>query len=99
MSMGKKVDHLPRRRAEAKKMGGEARLQRQKERGKLDARARIDLLLDPRSFQEIGLLATHLGKLDPATPADGVVCGTGWIEGRPVCGASYDFTVQAGSTG
>ena len=97
--MRKKVDGLLRRRAEAKKMGGEARLQRQKERGKLDARARIDLLLDPRSFQEIGLLGTHLGKLDSPTPADGVICGTGWIEGRPVCVASYDFTVQGGSIG
>jgi acetyl-CoA carboxylase carboxyltransferase component len=99
MSMRKKVDALRRRRAEAKKMGGEARLQRQKERGKLDARARLDLLLDPASFQEIGLLGTHLGKLDSPTPADAVVCGTGWIEGRPVCVASYDFTVQGGSIG
>ncbi len=97
--MRKKVDDLLRRRAEAKKMGGEARLQRQKERGKLDARARIDLLLDPRSFQEIGLLGTHLGKLDSPTPADGVICGTGWIEERPVCVASYDFTVLGGSIG
>ena len=97
--MRKKVDDLLRSRAEAKKMGGEARLQRQKERGKLDARARIDLLLDPRSFQEIGLLGTHLGKLDSPTPADGVICGTGWIEERPVCVASYDFTVLGGSIG
>jgi acetyl-CoA carboxylase carboxyltransferase component len=99
MSMRKKVDDLRRRRAEAKKMGGEARLQRQKDRGKLDARARLDLLLDPGSLQEIGLLATHLGKLDSPTPADGVVCGTGLIDGRPVCVASYDFTVQGGSIG
>src|SRR3989442_16000184 len=99
MSMRKKVDELERRRGEAKKMGGEARLTRQKERGKLDARARLDLLLDPRTFREIGLLATHLGKLESPTPADGVVCGTGLIEGRPVCVASYDFTVQGGSIG
>src|SRR2546426_7561030 len=99
MSMRKKVDDLHRRRAEARRMGGEARLKRQQERGKLDARARLDLLLDPQSFQEIGLLGTHLGKLDSPTPADGVVCGTGLIEGRPVCVASYDFTVQGGSIG
>jgi acetyl-CoA carboxylase carboxyltransferase component len=97
--MRKKVEELERRRAEAKKMGGEARLARQKERGKLDARARIDLLLDASSFQEIGLLATHLGKLDSPTPADGVVCGTGLIDGRPICVASYDFTIQGGSIG
>src|SRR6266436_7008898 len=99
MSIRKKAEELERRRAEAKKMGGEARLTRQKERGKLDARARLDLILDPRTFREIGLLATHLGKLESPTPADGVVCGTGLIEGRPVCVASYDFTVQGGSIG
>src|SRR4051812_29332520 len=99
MSMRKKAEELSRRRAEAKKMGGEARLLRQKERGKLDARARMDLLLDPGSFREIGLLATHLGKLDSPTPADGVICGTGFIDGRPVCAAAYDFTVHGGSIG
>src|ERR1700736_799873 len=99
MSIRKKAEELERRRAEAKKMGGEARLTRQKERGKLDARARLDLLLDAKTFREIGLLATHLGKLESPTPADGVVCGTGLIEGRPVCVASYDFTVQGGSIG
>ena len=99
MSIRKKAEELERRRAAAKKMGGEARLTRQKERGKLDARARLDLLLDPKTFREIGLLATHLGKLESPTPADGVVCGTGLIEGRPVCVASYDFTVQGGSIG
>ena len=99
MSMRKKVEELERRRAQARKMGGEARLSRQKERGKLDARARLELLLDPGTFREIGLLATHLGKLDSPTPADGVVCGTGFIESRPVCVASYDFTVLGGSIG
>src|SRR3954447_3808354 len=99
MSMRKKAEELSRRRAAARKMGGEARLARQKERGKLDARARMDLLLDPGTFREIGLLATHLGKLDSPTPADGVICGTGFIDGRPVCTASYDFTVQGGSIG
>src|ERR1700730_13107616 len=99
MSIRKKAEELERRRAEAKKMGGEARLTRQKERGKLHARARLDLLLDAKTFREIGLLATHLGKLESPTPADGVVCGTGLIEARPVCVASYDFTVQGGSIG
>ncbi|TMA27724.1 MAG: acyl-CoA carboxylase subunit beta [Deltaproteobacteria bacterium] len=101
MSMREKVEELERRRAEAQKMGGEARLARQKERGKLDARARIALLVDPGTFHEIGLLATHLGKLDadPPAPADGVVCGTGFIGGRPACVASYDFTVRGGSIG
>jgi acetyl-CoA carboxylase carboxyltransferase component len=99
MSMRKKVDDLIRRRAAAKQMGGEARLLRQKERGKLDARSRLDLLLDAGTFQELGILATHLGKADSPTPADGVICGSGLIDGRPVCVAAYDFTVQGGSIG
>src|SRR5437763_11628076 len=99
MSMRNKMEELERRRSQARKMGGEARLSRQKERGKLDARARLDLPLDPKAFRDTGLLATHLGKLESPTPADGVVCGTGFIESRPVCVASYDFTVLGGSIG
>src|SRR5712691_2766342 len=103
MSMRDKVEELRRRRAEALRMGGEERLRRQRERGKLDARARLELLLDPGSFVEIGLLATHLGQLPEEaqrpSPADGVVCGTGLIDGRPCCVASYDFTVLGGSIG
>src|SRR6267143_5846818 len=104
MSMRDKLDELLRRKTKALEMGGEQRLARQRERGKLDARARIDLLLDKGSFREIGLLATHLGRLAadddgrPA-PADGVVCGTGLIDGRPACVASSDFTVHGGSIG
>ncbi len=97
--MRKKLEELEQRRAAAKKMGGEARLARQRDRGKLDARSRLDLLLDPGSFHEIGQLATHLGKAESPTPADGVVCGTGLIGGRPACVASYDFTVHGGSIG
>src|SRR5258708_28880903 len=98
MSMKERIEDLLRRRAQARKMGGEARLTRQKERGKLDARARLELLLDTGSFHEIGLLATHLGKEDPErrSAADGVVCGTGFVEGRPVCAAAHDFTVPGG---
>jgi acetyl-CoA carboxylase carboxyltransferase component len=106
-SMRDKVEELLRRRAEALRMGGEERLRRQRERGKLDARARLDLLFDAGSFREIGLLATHLGRLpgDPGAdpekpaPADGVICGTGLVDGRPLCAASYDFTVHGGSIG
>src|SRR5258708_23218861 len=101
MSMPELLAALEKRRAEAKKMGGEARLARQTERGKLDARARIELLVDAGSFREIGLLATHLGRLnaDPPSPADGVVCGTGLIESRPVCVAAYGFTVHGRTIG
>jgi len=102
MSMRDKVAELEALKARALEMGGEARLLRQRERGKLDARARLALLFDGgEPFREIGLLATHLGKLDEerSTAADGVVCATGLVGGRMVCAAAYDFTVLGGSIG
>ena len=101
--MREKVAELERRKDEARRMGGEERLRKQRERGKLDARTRLAKLLDPGTFVEMGLLATHLGKLpaesERPSPADGVVCGTGLAGGRPCCVASYDFTVHGGSIG
>jgi acetyl-CoA carboxylase carboxyltransferase component len=101
MSMRDKVAELEARKAQAREMGGEARLLRQRERGKLDARARLALLFDGGELHEIGLLATHLGKFpeEKPSPADGVVCATGLIDGRMACAAAYDFTVQGGSIG
>jgi acetyl-CoA carboxylase carboxyltransferase component len=103
MSMREKVRELERRKDEARRMGGEDRLLKQRERGKLDARTRLAKLLDPGTFVEMGLLATHLGKLpeesERPSPADGVVCGTGLVGARPCCVASYDFTVHGGSIG
>ncbi len=84
-------------------MGGPERVARQHAMGKLTARERLDLLLDPGSFFEIGLLAHHQSQhpdlKDKFTPADGVITGYGTIEGRRVCVAAYDFTVLAGSMG
>ena len=73
-------------------MGGEERLQKHRNAGKLDARARIDRLVDQGSFVEIGTL---VGGAD--APADAVVIGGGTIEGRPVMVAAEDFTVLAGT--
>jgi acetyl-CoA carboxylase carboxyltransferase component len=103
--MKDRVADLERRRARNLKMGGEERTKRQRERGKLDVRARIDLLFDKGTFTEVGQLASHLGALpeeegdDKPTPADGVVCGYGEVGGRMVAVAAYDFTVFGGSIG
>jgi methylmalonyl-CoA decarboxylase subunit alpha len=70
-----------------------AKLARQK---KLAVRERLALLIDPGSFAEDGLLANTN---EPNLPADGVVTGTGRIEGRPVCVIANDPTVKAGSWG
>src|SRR5436190_13010958 len=73
-------------------MGGEERLRKHREAGKLDVRARIEHLLDAGTFQELGTL---VGGDD--APADAVVMGSGRIEGRPVMVAAEDFTVKAGT--
>lgn len=83
---------LSERRAAARAMGGEERLAKHRAQGKLDARARVDYLLDPGSFQELGTLAGG----DDA-PADAIVMGSGRIDGRPVMVAAEDFTVKAGT--
>ncbi|MDR7544500.1 MAG: carboxyl transferase domain-containing protein [Armatimonadota bacterium] len=84
-------------------MGGEERVRRQHDAGKLTARERLDLLLDPGSFVELDPFVTPRSRefgLDRVeAPADGVVTGHGTIEGRPVHVFSQDFTVLGGSLG
>ncbi|GAB5520517.1 MAG: acyl-CoA carboxylase subunit beta [Rhodothermales bacterium] len=94
---------LNARREEAKLGGGEARIARQHDRGKLTARERIDVLLDPGSFHELGMFVRHQTRdfgLDANRPyGDGVVTGYGTIDGRLVYVFSQDFTVFGGSLG
>ena len=73
-------------------MGGPDRLGRHRGAGKLDARARVDALVDPGSFTEIGTLVGDV-------PADGIVAGAGRIDGRPVMLGAEDFTTVAGTIG
>jgi len=75
--------------------GGEDKLAQQREKGKLNARERIDRLLDPGSFVELNMLVGHAS----GAPGDGVVVGHGTIDGRTVCIYSQDPTVLGGSIG
>jgi propionyl-CoA carboxylase beta subunit len=81
--------------------GGEARLKRQHDAGKLTARERIDLLFDPGTFEELDKLVTHrsrdFGLADEVVPGDGVISGHGRVDGRPVYAFAQDFTVFGGS--
>ena len=81
--------------------GGEERRRRQHEAGKLTARERIDLLFDTGTFQEVDKLVTHrcrdFGMDDQVIPGDGVVAGSGRVEGRLVYAFAQDFTVFGGS--
>ena len=77
--------------------GGEPRAHaKAREQGKLFCRERLALLLDPGSFVEDGALANCEAE---GLPADGIVTGTGLVEGRPVCAMANDSTVKAGSWG
>jgi propionyl-CoA carboxylase beta chain len=98
MSTHNDLEDLERR---AELGGGEERLRRQHETGKLSARERIDLLFDPGTFEEVDKLVTHrcrdFGMDEQIVPGDGVVAGAGRVEGRPVYAFAQDFTVFGGS--
>ena len=92
---------LEERRQVARQGGGEKRIQAQHARGKLTARERIDLLLDPGSFEEIDMFVEHdcheFGMEERKIPGDGVVTGWGTVNGRPIYVYAKDFTVFGGS--
>ncbi len=94
---------LERLHHEAVHAGSQAAVDRQHARGKKTARERIDLLLDPGSFEELDVFTRHraygFGLEDTRPWGDGVVTGHGTIDGRHVCVFSQDFTVFGGSLG
>ncbi|HCP62488.1 MAG TPA: methylmalonyl-CoA carboxyltransferase, partial [Actinobacteria bacterium] len=98
-----RIDHLTDLKATSVTPSGQAAVERQHARGKLTARERLDLLLDPGSFVETDPLAKHrLGTfgLDDSRPyTDGVVTGWGTVDGRKVFVFSQDFMVFGGSLG
>lgn len=102
-AMSARVAELESRRERAKLGGGDEKVALQHERGKLTARERINLLVDPGTFVEIGIHGgPHFSQrsMDGVeAAADGVITGWGDVDGRPCCIAAYDFTVMAGSMG
>ena len=101
MGLQDNLHELTRRNEEALQGGGPARIQRQHDLGKLTARERVELLLDPGSFVELDRFKTHrctdFDMDKQKTPGDGVVTGYGNIDGRQVFVFSQDFTVFGGS--
>ncbi len=101
MTMREKLETLERRRAEAELGGGAARLKAQHDKGKLSARERLDVLLDEGSFVELDRFVTHrstdFGLEEQKYYGDGVVTGSGRIDGRLVYVFSQDFTIFGGS--
>ncbi|MGQ0742597.1 MAG: acyl-CoA carboxylase subunit beta [Alphaproteobacteria bacterium] len=99
--MKKILEELERKRAHAREGGGEARIKAQHDKGKLTARERIELLLDPKSFEEFDMFVEHraadFGADKTRIPGDGVVTGWGTINGRMAYVFAKDFTVFGGS--
>jgi acetyl-CoA carboxylase carboxyltransferase component len=87
------LDDLARRRRHTWAMGGPERIAKHHGTGKLDARERIEHLLDPGTFREIGTM------VGGETAADGIIVGSGSINGAPVMLGAEDFTTLAGSIG
>ena len=98
-----KIKDLEARIAKIQQMGGEEAVGRQHAAGKLTARERVALFFDQGSFVELMIHAHHTSESPMMagrdTPADGVIAGTGLVDGRPVAVIAYDFTVMAGSIG
>ncbi len=99
--MLKTLEELERRRDAARLGGGQKRIDAQHAKGRLTARERLDILLDPGSFEELDMYvehnATEFGMAEQKIPGDGVVTGSGTISGRLVFVFSQDFTVFGGS--
>src|SRR5210317_1087820 len=95
------VEQLAEKRAAASLGGGQVRIDKQHARGKLTARERVELLLDEGSFEEWDTFVEHrctdFGMQDKKFAGDGVVIGSGFINGRLVYVYSQDFTVFGGS--
>jgi len=99
--MSDHTEALQHKIAEAKKGGGEARVQKQHDKKKLTARERVEYLLDEGSFEEMGMLVTHrttdFGMDKQIYYGDGVVTGYGTINGRLIYVYAQDFTVFGGA--
>jgi acetyl-CoA carboxylase carboxyltransferase component len=101
MSWQKEIDELQARKRLAYKMGGEEKVKRQHDNKRLTVRERIDRVLDPNSFREIGAIAgkadyDEKGEIQDFLPAN-FVMGRGRIEGQPVVVGGDDFTVRGGA--
>ncbi len=99
--MATTIEELEARRAAAKLGGGEKRIAAQHAKGRLTARERLSVLLDPDSFEEVDMYVEHncvdFGMENQKFPGDGVVTGSGTINGRLVFVFAQDFTVFGGS--
>src|SRR5436305_1638570 len=99
--MATTIEELERRREAARLGGGDKRIAAQHAKGRLTARERLSVLLDPGSFEEYDMFVEHncadFGMAEQKIPGDGVVTGSGTVNGRLVYAFAQDFTVFGGS--
>ncbi len=99
--MNPKIEFLEELRKQAHLGGGKERIEKEHQKGKLTARERLEILLDPGSFQEVDMFVEHdcsrFGMDKKKIPGDGVMAGFGTIQGRYVAVFAQDFTVFGGS--
>ena len=98
-----KIDLMNAKKEHIRLGGGQARIDKQHEKGKLTARARLELLFDDGSFVELDKFmkdrCTNFGMSKKEMPADGIVTGYGTVDGRLIYAYAQDFTVSGGSLG
>ena len=103
MTTKAKIQELREKQRKILEMGGDKAVAKHREKGKLTARERLELLFDPGTFQETDMFVKHrcvnFGMETVDIPSEGVVTGYGLVEGRSVCAYSQDFTSRAGSLG
>ncbi len=99
--MSANIAEMEKRREQAQMGGGQKRIDAQHAKGRLTARERLHILLDEGSFEEMDMYVEHncveFGMQEQKIPGDGVVTGSGTINGRLVYVYSQDFTVFGGS--
>ena len=101
MGLKENIERINQLSRQAEAGGGEERLKKQRQNGRMTARERVEFLLDRGSFVELDKFKTHritdFDMADKKIPGDGVITGYGMIDGRQVCVFSHDFTVFGGS--
>ncbi|MFC1823151.1 carboxyl transferase domain-containing protein, partial [Thermodesulfobacteriota bacterium] len=97
MDMRQMVEELHLKRASTLDKVRPHAIERQRKLGKLTARQRVDLLVDPGTFFEFGQLAEASHMTERESPADGIIVGVGKVNGRKVAVLAFDFTVMGGS--
>ncbi len=99
----KLLKELKERRKVANEAGGADKIKKRHDKGLMTARERLEYFFEEGTFQEFGMHAQHachrFGMAKKSLPADGVVCGTGLVEGRAVAAYAHDFTVGGGALG